>query len=57
MFKVNSRLKGTKEVARLIKSGADVNVKINDGYTALIYAKEWGTTDVIELLKAAGAEE
>ena len=57
MFKVNSSLKGTKEVARLIKSGADVNAKDKRGATVLRYAEEHDATDVIALLKAAGAKE
>lgn len=39
----------------LIKSGADVNAKTVYGETALMYAE--GHDDIVELLRAAGAEE
>jgi len=41
----------------LIKAGALVNTKNNDGNTALMGASAKGDTDIVELLKAAGATE
>lgn len=50
--------KGTEDVVRLlIEQGADVNAKDYDGITALNYATSYGTRDVVELLRAAGATE
>ena len=45
------------EVKELIKAGADVNAKTDDGRTALSAAKERGNTNIVKLLKAAGAKE
>ena len=45
-------------IARLlIEAGADVNAQDNQGKTALMLAEESHSTDVIELLKSAGAKE
>lgn len=44
-------------VRQLILAGADVDAKDNDGKTALMRAEERNATDVMELLKAAGAKE
>ena len=46
-----------EKVKALIAAGADVNAKDNDEYTALDYAKDGGHTEIIKILKAAGAKE
>ena len=40
----------------LIKSGADVNAKNNDGETALMYAVKSRNKDITELLVKSGAD-
>ena len=40
----------------VLKRGVDVNVKDEDGYTALMYAEENGDKDIIDLLKSHGAK-
>ena len=44
-------------VKALLEAGADVNAKDNDGKTALMLADENGHTEMVELLKKAGAKE
>ena len=44
-------------VPLLLNAGADVNVKNAGGITPLVWAKDAEATDVIELLKKAGAKE
>jgi len=44
-------------VELLISFGADVNVQDMSGRTALYHAAAWGHTEIVEILKAAGAEE
>ncbi len=44
-------------VSFLITRGADVNARAKDGKTALALAREEGHTEVVKLLKAAGAKE
>ncbi|MDI6782802.1 MAG: ankyrin repeat domain-containing protein [bacterium] len=39
------------------KKGADVNIQNKNGKTALMIAKEFGYTEIVELLKQAGAKE
>jgi ankyrin repeat protein len=46
----------TDVVARLIAGGADVNLRDPDGYTAIYLAAEFGCTEVVELLRQAGAK-
>jgi len=41
----------------LLENGADINVKTNDGKTALTFASENGHSNIVELLKQAGAKE
>ncbi|MBZ8182743.1 ankyrin repeat domain-containing protein [Oscillatoria salina] len=53
LFKVNCR----RIVQKILQHGADVNAKDNDGNTALSIAKKAGNTEIIQLLKEAGAEE
>ena len=43
------------EVERLIKSGADLNIRDNDGWTALIWASRWDRIEVVKLMIEAGA--
>ena len=38
-----------------LRLGADVNVKDDDGWTALKYASKYSCTDIINLLKQYGA--
>lgn len=40
-----------------IKLGADVNAKDNSNWTAIKYARNQNHTDIINLLRAAGATE
>jgi ankyrin repeat protein len=42
-------------VKMLLRAGADVNMKAVEGETALSVAKEEGHSEVVQLLKAAGA--
>ena len=44
-------------VKLLLDAGADVSEKSNDGWMALMLAEEDGHTEVVELLKQAGANE
>ncbi len=41
----------------LLEAGADVNAKDNDGSTALMTGEEVGHTEIVEMLKKAGAKE
>jgi ankyrin repeat protein len=43
-------------VSELLARGIDVNAKINNGWTALIYASRDGYTDVVKLLLDRGAD-
>jgi ankyrin repeat protein len=45
------------EVKKLIKAGADVNAQDKYGYTALKWASRSGHTDIVKLLREAGAKE
>ena len=45
------------EVKRLIKAGADVNARHNNGLTVLMVASQAGYTPIIDMLKQAGAKE
>jgi uncharacterized protein len=47
----------TETVNTLPAKGADVNEKDNKGITALMRAKQKGYTEIINLLKKAGAKE
>jgi uncharacterized protein len=46
----------TEKVLALIKMGADVNAKANDNKTALMWAARNGHTEIVDLLKSAGAK-
>jgi len=41
----------TNQVKALLDKGADVNAKDEDGFPALMYAKERGYTEIVEVLK------
>ncbi len=45
------------EVKRLIEEGGDVNAQDKEGTTALMAASAMGHTDIVKLLKEAGAKE
>jgi len=51
----DSKTGNLEEVKKLINAGADVNAN-KAGWTALQWASEKGNTEVIELLKQAGAK-
>jgi ankyrin repeat protein len=55
-FAVLSGDRGDPVVPLLLKAGADVNMKDSVGKTALSVAQERGATDIVEMLKQAGAE-
>src|SRR5438046_687427 len=49
--------KGSPEMVQmLLDAGADVNMKAQDGRTALKYARSWDNARVVERLKRAGAK-
>ena len=43
-------------IKALLDKGADVNIKANDGATALSWALKKGNTNTVALLKKAGAK-
>ncbi len=51
-----SNMNNEELIKFLIKNGANVNVKANDGTTPLSHAFQAGHTNIIEILKAAGAK-
>ncbi|MDI6782955.1 MAG: ankyrin repeat domain-containing protein [bacterium] len=44
-------------IKALLKKGAEVNAKTNDGKTAMWVARNFGSKDVVQLLKDAGAKD
>jgi ankyrin repeat protein len=44
-------------VHALLAAGADVNAKDRDGWTALMFAAVKGHTDIVRVLRQAGARE
>ncbi len=51
-----TRCVGTKTVQVLLEAGADVDVKDEDGWTALMWAADRGYTNIVEALIKAGAD-
>ncbi|MBI4645382.1 MAG: ankyrin repeat domain-containing protein [Bacteroidia bacterium] len=50
--------KGHTEIVKfLLENKADVNAKNNNGWTVLMVAIDKGNTEIIEILKAFGAEK
>jgi ankyrin repeat protein len=55
---LNAAIEGNLEdIKRLLEQGADTNARDNDGMTALMYAEDLGYTEIVDLLKAACAQE
>ena len=52
----DGKLKSAKEIEVLIQQGADVNVQVNSGCTALIIASYFGREDVVGILLQNGAD-
>ena len=50
-----ARIGRTEMVKALIVAGADVNTKFQNNWSALWYAAEAGHTEIVEILKQAGA--
>ena len=57
LFEASGEGNNIEAVKTLLDKGADINAKDNDGSTALKLASEKGYTDIIKLLKQAGAKE
>ena len=52
-----SALRGSYDLCKLlIEKKADINMKDNDGWTALDYASQYGTKEVVKLLLENGAD-
>ena len=51
-----SRKNDSEQVKKLIKAGADVNARDENGYTPLLFAAFWGYTEIVEKLIKAGAD-
>ena len=47
----------TETVKTLLAAGADVHAKDRDGWTALMFAAVKGHTDIVRVLRQAGARE
>ncbi len=47
----------TEAVKALLAKGADVNAKGREGETALMWAEKHGRSEIVQLLKQAGAKE
>ena len=52
----DGKLKSAKDIEVLIQQGADVNVQVNSGCTALIIASYFGREDVVGILLQNGAD-
>ncbi|MBO7605066.1 MAG: ankyrin repeat domain-containing protein, partial [Elusimicrobiaceae bacterium] len=46
-----------EKIQLLLSAGADVNIKNRNGETILMTAIEKNNTEIVELLKSAGAKE
>jgi ankyrin repeat protein len=44
-------------IEEIIRAKGNLNVKDEDGYTALMWAKMYCHTDIVDLLKQHGAKE
>ena len=51
------RIGDLEEVKQLLRMGADVNARDEDGWTVLMRASENGHKEVVELLKFYGAKK
>ena len=52
----DGKLKSAKEIEVLIQQGADVDVQVNNGWTALICASSEGYNEIVQLLLEGGAD-
>ena len=55
-FYDKDKINNITQIRTLIKAGADVNVRSNDGYTPLYKASLCGNSQVVKLLLQAGAD-
>lgn len=55
MMAASAEKQNVETLRLLLAKGADVNVRSKDGETALSWAKKWGDTEIVKLLKHAGA--
>ncbi len=55
MMAASAEKQNAETVRLLLAKGAEVNVRSNDNETALSWANKWGDTEIVRLLKEAGA--
>ena len=46
-----------EKIKKILDDGAEINLQNNKGYTALIYASNFGREDVVKLLLERGADK